>query len=298
MLNYVSECPLLPGHLLFVGLVGPSEEIVSGPVCQTSRGLFWNPVAWNKATIVWSAREDKKKAKADPRGLSSLKNRKGQTIGHNSWTQFTGKYGHFFHGWSQHSAEAFFIFPLTVWSTIPRAECRFGSECKYSGWGAWLFSSLMKGIIRTARWINFLDKDAAAAQLSCFMVKCLTAAPPFGPQVQITSFRSFHLNANGPLLEGRLCGHCCNHSVLFCRCGKCFVCWRPPWISRSHRVVPGRERRSSVAKVVEFSVRLCLSAVIAIQAILLVCSLLLRENMEVPVSGGGVPQGWFSGPLT
>lgn len=53
-----------------------------------------------------------------------------------------------------------------------------------------------------------------------------------------------------------------------------------------------------MAKVVEFSVRLCLSAVIAIQAILLVCSLLLRENMEVPVSGGGVPQGWFSDPLT
>lgn len=43
---------------------------------------------------------------------------------------------------------------------------------------------------------------------------------------------------------------------------------------------------------------MCLSAVIAIQAILLVCSLLLRETLEVPVSCGGVPQGWFSDPVT
>lgn len=37
----------------------------------------------------------------------------------------------------------------------------------------------------------------------------------------------------------------------------------------------------------------CLSAVIATQAILLVCRLLLRETLEVPVSCGGVPQGCF-----
>lgn len=223
---------------------------------------FLSPATWNKSTMEWCARNGKRKVKADPRGLSSGENGKvkpSDTIAeHDEQVNLDA----LFHGPNTHPT--LFTFPSTVWSATSRTECHFGLECKYSDWElGFLFSLLMKGIIRTARWINLPDKDTAAPQLTCFMVKCLTAAPPFGPRVQITSFLSFHLNANGPLLEGRLCGHCCNHSILFCHCGKCFVCFALHEFQRATGDV--------AARVAEVSVHRCLSLVILIQAILNIC---------------------------